>query len=214
LSEPLPGEDNEGGGFQSYTDITTISFSLISLAPQDTDCQKFAALVEQIANNAANADEFMQRMIDRFIGPNLNAKDVHGIENAARIGNQEFGASGFKPQFVDQSNQVRHFTGGLWAGYLYGAAVGVFGMDSNEDNTEISGRGALRSGLGILPRIWPTEDSKADVALNSISVPLGANLTPTEAEIVDRGDKGGWRKIPANPGYKGLAAAIRTQVCE
>jgi hypothetical protein len=34
-----------------------------------------------------------------------------------------------------------------------------------------------------------------------------------QEEIVDGGDRGGWRKIPANPGYKGLTAAIRAQVC-
>jgi hypothetical protein len=156
----------------------------------------------------------MQRMVDRFIGPNLNVQSGKDFESAANVGNSEFHDSGFKPQFQDHSNQVRHFTGGLWAGYRYGGAVGELGMDSNEDNTEGTGRGIFRSGVGLLPMFWPAEDSKADVALNSVSVPLGDNLHPSDAYIADRGDRGGWRRVPANPGYKGLAAAIRAGVCE
>ena len=170
-------------------------------------------LVEQIANGAANAGEFMQQMVDRFIGPNLNGANGRDFERAANIGNSEFGSSGFKTQFVDDSNQVRHFTGGLWTGSLYGAGVGELGMHSNEDNTVVRGRGIRRSGLGILLTLWPTNGSKADIALNAVSVPLGANLTPTPARRIDLGDRQ-WRKIPANPGYKGLASAIRSKVCE
>jgi hypothetical protein len=129
------------------------------------------------------------------------------------VGDFEFGSSGFKPQFVDSGNQVRHFTGGLWAGYLYGPGVAELGMNSNEDNTLIPGRGVILSAGGILPTFWPTGDSRADVALNSVSVPLGANLTPSRERRIDVRDKE-WRKIPANPGYRGLAAAIRSQVCE
>jgi len=192
------------------------SYGHLSQSPQNPtdDCHRFANIVEQIANDAANADEFLQRMVDRFIGPNLHGSSGADFERAANIGNREFGASGFKQQFVDTSNQVRHFTGGLWAGYLYGPGFGQLGMNSNEDNTITSGRGILPSLGGILPTFWPTEDSKADVTLNSVSVPLGITLTPRKEEIVDRGDRGGWRIISGRPGYKGLAKAIREQVCQ
>ena len=179
-----------------------------------TDCQTLADITEQFARQAANVADFVQRMVDRFIGPNLNASSETDFERAANIGTGEFGASGFKPEFVDTSNQVRHFTGGLWAGYLYGPGVAQLGMNSNEDNTITPGRGIIMSGGGILPSLSPTADSRADVALNAVSVPLGATLTPRKSEITDVGDRGGWRRIPANPGYKGLAAAIRTRVCE
>jgi len=220
-SEPAPQPDSstheEGHSLDAdgASGSGTIS-GTVTDAPQNPvdDCHRFANIVEEIGNNAANPDEFIQRMVDRFIGPNLNVQSGNDFERAANIGNREFGDSGFKSQFQDQSNQVRHFTGGLWAGYRYGPGVGQLGMNSNEDNTLTPGRGVVNSGGGILPTFWPTEDSKADVALNAVSIPLGANLTPRAAEMVDRGDRGGWRKIPANPGYKGLATAIRTQVCQ
>lgn len=152
-------------------------------------------------------------MVFRFIGPNLNSQSGADFERAANIGDQEFGSSGFKPKFLDSSNQVRHFMGGLWAGYLYGPGIGELGMNTNEDSA-LSGRGILSSVGGVLPSLWPSDDSKADVALNSVSVGLGANLTPRKEQRVEVGDRGGWRKIPANPGFKGLPAAIRTLVCE
>ncbi|CAN5625170.1 hypothetical protein BH24ACI2_BH24ACI2_04560 [soil metagenome] len=170
--------------------------------------------MEEIAKNAANAKDFMQAMVDRFIGRNLSVSSGQDFDRAANVGGNEFGASGFKSQFVDDSNQVRHFTGGLWAGYLYGPGIAEAGMNSNENNSLGTGRGVVRSGLGILPWIFPADDAKADIALNSISVGLGANLTPSKEERRDVGDKGGWRKIPANSGYKGLAEAIRKRVCE
>jgi YD repeat-containing protein len=182
-----------------------------------TECQQFANIVEQIANTSSNADEFMKFMVSRFIGPNLDSRSAEDFDKAANVSNQEFGSDGFKADFVDGSNQVRHFTGGLWAGYLYGGGVGGLGMNSNEDNRLIPGRGVLRSLGGVLPTIWPTtgpNGARADIKLNSVSVPLGATLTPRKEQIVEVGDRGGWKKIPANPGYKGLAAAIRSQVCE
>jgi RHS repeat-associated protein len=179
-----------------------------------TDCQRLADITEQFANEATSVGDFVQRMVNRFIGPNLNVDSRADLERAGNIGTREFGASGFKQQFVDTSNQVRHFTGGLWAGYYYGPGVAQLGMNSREENTITPGTGVIASVAGIFPSLSPTNDSRADVALNSVSSSLGANLTPRAEEIVDRGDRGGWRKIPANPGYKGLAAAIRNKVCE
>jgi RHS repeat-associated protein len=181
---------------------------------QNTECQRFASIVEQIANDAANADDFMQRMVNRFIGPNLNVRSGQDFDRAANVGTSEFGSGGFKPKFVDDSNQVRHFTGGLWAGYLFGPGIAQLGMNSNENNSLGTGRGVIGSAGGILPWIFPADDAKADVALNSVSVPLGTSLTPRREEIVDRGDRGGWRRIPGNLGYRGLAGEIRRQVCE
>jgi hypothetical protein len=48
----LPLAQQQGGGQQQ----------------QMTDCERFATIVGQIANGAANVDEFMQRMVNRFIG--------------------------------------------------------------------------------------------------------------------------------------------------
>jgi len=188
-------------------------------ANQQNDCQRFANIVDNIARNSANVKDFMQAMINRFIGStqNLSAESGQDLERARNIGNNEFRDSGFKSQFKDKSNQVRHFTAGLWAGYLYGPGISMLGMNTNEANSLGTGTGVIRSGGGILPWLFPTpgsEGSAADIALNSVSTALGANLIPIAEEIRDVGDRGGWRRIPAHPGYKGLADAIRKQVCE
>ena len=124
-----------------------------------------------------------------------------------------YGDSGFKKDFQDGGNQVRHFVGGLWAGYLFGPGVAQLGMNSNEDNTIIDGRGITRSVAGILPTLFPSKDSKPDIALNAISIALGTQLVPRAEERKDVGDRS-WRKIPANAGFRGLASQIRGQVCD
>ncbi len=79
--------------------------------------------------------------------------------------------------------------GGLIAGYNLGATLGATVMNRNEN-------------------------SQADLRVNEISIPLGARLTnPRREEFVDRGGRGGWRKITATPGFKALADAIRNQIC-
>ncbi len=61
------------------------------------------------------------------------------------------------------------------------------------------------------------EDSQADLRVNGISIPLGANLTnpsPARTEQASRArDDIRYRTIPANPGFKALADMIRNQVC-
>jgi len=66
------------------------------------------------------------------------------------------------------------------------------------------------------------EDEKEDLAMNKISIPLGANLTsPRSAttEVSRTWIRGvGWKtdkkSIPANPGFRTLADEIRKQVCK
>ena len=181
--------------------------------PPGGDCGKLVAIVEDIANSAANADDFIKALVAKVIG-NLDVNSYTDFDKANNLRGANFGDSGFKSQFQDGSNQVRHFTGGLWAGYLFGPGVAQLGMNSNEDSTIVDGRGVVGSAAGILPTLFPKDSSKADVALNSVSIPLGVRLTPVAAETRDVGDRGGWRKIPGHPGYKGLAAAIASQVCD
>lgn len=177
----------------------------------ENDCQKFADIVEEIARSAANAAEFMQKLIDRTIGANipLNAASRNDFERAAGITGATLGDSGFKEKFRDGTNlQARHFVAGLWAGYLLGPGLAQIVANSHED-FELQ-----RTGLGpFAVALVPTDASKADVALNSVSVALGTQLVPKAEERRDVGDRG-WKKIPGNPGYKGLSAAIRNQVCD
>lgn len=175
------------------------------------DCATFADEVERLANNSSTAEEFLKKMVDRFIGnEGFDVSSEDDFEKANRTGNREFGATGFKSQFKDSSNQVRHFTGGLWAGFLFGSVAGKYGMNANESNTFGTGRGAVSSGLGIIPSFFPTEDAKADIALNAISTNLGSKLTPTTGIS---SIKAGY-STPDNPGFKDLANQIRKQVCE
>jgi RHS repeat-associated protein len=49
-------------------------------------------------------------------------------ESATRSDNTQvrgFNDTGFKPEFRDNSNQVQHFGGGLWAGYQYGLGATI-----------------------------------------------------------------------------------------
>lgn len=176
------------------------------------DCEDLVKLVANIAAVSSDADVFMKTLVGQVIG-NLNTKSSEDFEKASRLRGAGYGDSGFKPEFRDGGDQVRHFVGGLWAGYLYGPGVGQLGMNSNEDNTITDGRGIRRSVGGLLPTISPTKESEADIALNAVSVPLGAQLTPRAEERIDVGDRG-WKRIPARLGYKGLAAEIRSRVCE
>ncbi len=71
--------------------------------------------------------------------------------DSTNSGTPRFSDSGFKSEFRDTSNQVRHFTGGVVAGFQYGHWFG---------------------GLHRLAR----PDGPADTALNDISSAIGAGL--------------------------------------
>jgi hypothetical protein len=64
-----------------------------------------------------------------------------------------FGSSGFKPQFRDPSNQVRHFVGG----FIAGADIGYLPARTFMNSLEQPGRDG------------------ADIALNGVSTRLGAS---------------------------------------
>jgi hypothetical protein len=178
--------------------------------PQDNDCQRFANMVEAIANNAQNARDFMDTMVREFIGL-TEATSSQFDSPAIAMPNTTIGDQGFKSNLRDETNlQVRHFTGGLLAGYLYGSAAGTMGMNSREDGP--FGRGAVSTGAGVLSWLLPANaEARADIILNGISAPLGANLHPTDAIY---SGKTGQVTTPANLGYKGLANAIRRRICE
>jgi hypothetical protein len=125
-----------------------------------------------------------------FIG--VASADVDVMRQGANTSTgQYFSSTGFRAGLFDniRDNQARHFMGGLIAGYNLGGALGALVMNHNED-------------------------SQADLRVNEISIPLGAGLTnPRREEIVDSGDRGGWRRIPGTLGFKALADAIRNQGC-
>ena len=156
-----------------------------------TDCQRFADRVAQIASGHNDVGGFVNELARIFIG--VVSADIDVMRQRANSSTGEyFSSTGFREGLFDKirDNQARHFMGGLIAGYnLASVTLATAVMNHNED-------------------------SQADRRVNGISIPLGARLTnPRREEIVDRGDRGGWRRIPATPGFKALADAIRNQVC-
>jgi hypothetical protein len=128
-----------------------------------------------------------------FIG--VASADVDVMRQGANTSTgQYFSSTGFRADLFDniRDNQARHFMGGLIAGHNLGGTLGALVMNHSED-------------------------SQADLNVNQISIPLGARLTnpsPARTEQASRArDDIRYRTIPADPGFKALADAIRNQVC-
>ena len=99
-----------------------------------TDCERFVALVAGIASRHNSAEGFMDEMARTFTA--ANDSSIREMERTANTavprGRQIFGPAnapnaGFKAKFRDGSNQVRHFVGGLVAGYRLGVFVKCWG---------------------------------------------------------------------------------------
>jgi RHS repeat-associated protein len=122
-----------------------------------TDCQKFADMMQQIANNASDVQPFLDKLASTFTAAN-NAS-IGEMRRAAGLalpaGRPTFGASGFKPQFQDPSNQVRHFVGGFIAGADLGVTAGLLFMNQREEPN-------------------PNHENDPDIRLNGISTDMGA----------------------------------------
>ncbi len=162
-------------------------------APQQPtgDCERFADRVAEIASRHNDVRGFVDDLARTFIG--VVSSDIDEMRQRANTSTGEyFSSTGFRDGLFDniRDNQARHFMGGLIAGYnLASVTLATAVMNHNED-------------------------SQADLRVNEISIPLGARLTnPRREEIIDRGDRGGWRRIPATPGFKALADMIRNQIC-
>jgi hypothetical protein len=210
------GEDEWDGGYQrTFVPYSSQSSSFFRNINYENDCKMFAGIVDVLAGWATSTQDFMDRMVKRFIGSTMGA-NKDDFEKLGAVGDNEFGATGFKSQFVDTSNQVRHFVGGLLAGYLYGSIAGALGMNSRENNLVIGGNGVVRSGAGVLSWLLPAPDAVADIALNGESTALGTQLVPTPSYTVTdvNGRYKTTRTIPGNPGYKDLGKWIRNRICE
>ncbi|MBL8191985.1 MAG: RHS repeat protein, partial [Acidobacteria bacterium] len=162
-----------------------------------TDCQRFVDMVQGIADKSTTHKEFMDEMARTFTAGN-DSSISELLRTANMAARTRFTANGFKPEFVDPSNQVRHFTGGLIAGYNLGATAGLIAMNSNEHGNNPA-------------------DSRADYALNRVSTHLGAEEIVPSPAYTTGGNIRGERyqvKHPARSGYRTLANIIRSQVCQ
>jgi hypothetical protein len=124
--------------------------------PTPDDCHRFADMVQDLANNAANTNRFLGEFARNFTAANDSSiREMERTQNMAP--RNRFGDSGFKSDFQDGSNQVRHFA----AGFIAGA----------QDPT--SGIYALRRmNAREHPDINPLDQK--DINLNRVSTQFGA----------------------------------------
>lgn len=172
--------------------------------PQDDDCMRFANLVDAFASRATSVKDFMDRLASTFLG--VNEASASELLRAANVSPPRSGDQGIQEKYDDGTGlQVRHFTAGYIAGYLTKlTGVGLVAMGLNEFSLGAIAVGRLESARGA-----------KDVVLNRLSVPLGANSTPTPAtRVMDRvGTATVWNVTPANPGYQDLGNQIRKWFC-
>lgn len=142
---PVPGEEPP-------QDPTTPT------ATPPTDCHRFAAIVDQIAESqqvyhtrpddlSGSVQRFMNALATRFT--EFASATRYGIAKGTFFGSDtlnagEFGSTGFQPPYFEQDfrrddgrmipmNQVRHAVGGLVAGYVWGRDGGLAEMNSREN---------------------------------------------------------------------------------
>jgi hypothetical protein len=120
-----------------------------------SDCQTFAAMVDTMANNSASRREFLDNMARTFTSANNSGiREMRNNSGGPLVPPRpSFGSSGFKSQFKDPSNQVRHFVGGFIAGANLGWLPAKTFMNSRET-------------AGV---------DDPDIALNEVSTQLGAD---------------------------------------
>jgi RHS repeat-associated protein len=120
-----------------------------------TECQRFADMVQGIANNASSRRDFLDTLARTFTAANNSS--IGEMRRTANIGlpagRPTFQDGGFQRQFQDGSNQVRHFVGG----FIAGASIGWFPARTVMNSREQAG----------------VDD--ADIALNGVSTNLGAS---------------------------------------
>jgi hypothetical protein len=133
--------------------------------PQDTtprqeinDCIKFSFMVQDIADRANSRNAFLDGLASTFTAANNSSiSEMRRTANMALpAGRPTFGAGGFKEQFRDPSNQVRHFVGG----FIAGARVGWFPARTFMNNREEPNTNG---------------ENSADIALNGVSTVMGAS---------------------------------------
>lgn len=149
------------------------------------ECEMFAIIVAGLANDS-DPEQFVNAVWDQF----AQDQDIN-----------KWGSDGFKDTFKDNvgpgnsPNQIRHYVGGLWAGFAFGSA-GNFLADMREaPGVDFSGAKVHQNNPVPKPQNH-TLSQLADMRLNAVSTAHGnalqnGTLKPSE-----------------------LANRIRTDVCE
>jgi RHS repeat-associated protein len=120
------------------------------------DCKTLADMAQTIADLSPNHGVFLDTMARTFTAARF-AGYREMIDSQNRASRMTFGDSGFKSEFQDGSNQVRHFVAGFIAGALdpTGGLLALSRMNDRED-----------------PRRNPIDQK--DVNLNRVSTQFGA----------------------------------------
>ena len=155
------------------------------------DCLIFSQMVDKIASGSNDVHSFLDALAVNFTAArNSNLSEMFVTRNMTA--NTTFSDNGFKPQFQDGSNQVRHFTGGLVAGYKLGNPTAETFMNARE-------------------RRW---SGQADRQLNAVATDMGSRMRdPVSITYVDR------MYMPQQKGspqlsYRNLGAEIRRVLCD
>jgi hypothetical protein len=146
--------------------------------------------VAEIASQYNDVDAFVDELAQTFIG--IASSDVMQMQQQANTSTGEYyNSEGFRNEFYDSinDNQARHFTAGLIAGFKAQSVTAARLVMNHNENSD------------------------ADRRLNEISMPPRAksHKSAQRRACGQGGDKGGWRRISADPGFKGLADKIRKQ---
>ena len=104
------------------------------------------------------------------------------------------GREGSKPQFKDDvgpgnsPNQVRHYVGGLYAGFTLGNGLGELAANFREIN--VSGETLPnKGGWPEVPKPYVSPSGEADMRLNAVSAPHGVDLKVGRLKPADVADK-------------------------
>ena len=126
-------------------------------------------MVQEIANKATSRHVFLDEMARTFTAANNSsiAEMRRAANMALPAGRPTFGSSGFKAQFRDPSNQVRHFVGGFVAGARMGWLPTLIFMNRREEPNA-------------------NGENDADIALNKVSTYLGASTIGNDIEYIRR----------------------------
>jgi len=102
-----------------------------------TDIKKLALMMNFAKSDNNNICGAINDLADVLTGgiPTIREKSPY------YIGYKAFGATGFKKEYADSGNQVRHFVGSLVTGYYRGFTIGVSMVYANEyrGNQPLSG---------------------------------------------------------------------------
>jgi len=121
------------------------------------DCHHFAQMLKGIADKTSNVREFLDTLARTFTGANdsSNAEIAAAATRRMPPDRPTFVDGGFKKQFQDGSNQVRHFVAGFVAGANLGVIIGLYEMNQHEEPNQ-------------------HHQNDPDIRLNSISTDMGA----------------------------------------